>query len=420
MEQNTNYNPDNVATYSLEDDKIRIYFTERLNKEDWNRFKLAGFTWTMKQESDLVATWKPSREDLAIEFCGELQDEQSTMFERSADRADRFSIYRDKRRAESIGFADSVETIGMQSEVKAEKLADRIERQREKAGISFDKASYWYSRIDAVISHAIWKDSPTLRQRRIRQLKKDNLKFSKDLAEVKKRRDVCESRTQEELNAIYKEGHKWHGKEKSEMLSIYANYFENSHSARWFKHYTLRIEFEEKALIAQGVTTIDGSKFKKFGWVDGYQIIRINKSGKDINSVTVSNPKGVKSWEKEIIILIENIKEYRNPTPEEIPAKNKPVSTFNLSPQKLKEIFGNEAHIEEMSNEKWKRYSGSSGMYTICGVLNGELLSFRDKTAPDFKIRGMHGFLQRPDYYVSIIDKPFHDTKVGDYVKAIN
>lgn len=37
------------ATYSPQDDKIRIYFKQRIDKDLWEQFKEKGFTWTMKQ-----------------------------------------------------------------------------------------------------------------------------------------------------------------------------------------------------------------------------------------------------------------------------------------------------------------------------------------------------------------------------------
>lgn len=94
------------ATYSPEDNKLRLYAAHRLDAEDYAKVKAAGFKWAPKQELFVAPKWTPEREDLLLEMCGEIGDEDYSPEERAADRAERFSNYRDKRRAEAGGLAD--------------------------------------------------------------------------------------------------------------------------------------------------------------------------------------------------------------------------------------------------------------------------------------------------------------------------
>ena len=64
------------ATYSAEDDKLRLSASSRLDKDEYARVKAAGFGWAPKQEV-FYAIWAPSREDLLIELAGEIDDEDT-------------------------------------------------------------------------------------------------------------------------------------------------------------------------------------------------------------------------------------------------------------------------------------------------------------------------------------------------------
>src|SRR5580658_10306923 len=99
-----------TATYSPDDDKIRLYATTRLDKERYERVKAAGFRWAPKQ--DLFFTvWNPRAEDIAIELAGEIDDEDKTLTDRAAERAERFDGYQEKRAAEAGRAKDAVSAI---------------------------------------------------------------------------------------------------------------------------------------------------------------------------------------------------------------------------------------------------------------------------------------------------------------------
>ena len=73
-----------TATYSPEDNKIRLYASSRLDAETYARVKAAGFVWAPKQELFVAPKWTPAREDLAMELAGEIEAEEMTLAERAA------------------------------------------------------------------------------------------------------------------------------------------------------------------------------------------------------------------------------------------------------------------------------------------------------------------------------------------------
>lgn len=89
------------ATYSPEDNKLRLYPSERLDAQDYKRFKDAGFKWAPRQELFVAPMWTPHRFDLLIEFCDSVEDEDTSLVQRSEERADRFEGYSENRAADA-------------------------------------------------------------------------------------------------------------------------------------------------------------------------------------------------------------------------------------------------------------------------------------------------------------------------------
>jgi len=86
-----------TATYSPEDNKLRLYSSTRLDRELYARVRGAGFIYAPKQELFVAPMWTPEREDFLIELCGEIDDEDKSLVERAEERADLFVDYKDKR-----------------------------------------------------------------------------------------------------------------------------------------------------------------------------------------------------------------------------------------------------------------------------------------------------------------------------------
>ena len=89
------------ATYSPDDNKLRLYALDRLDEETYSKVSGAGFKWAPKQALFVAPAWSPNREDLLIALAGEIEDEDNTLFDRQEERAERFGHYSVKRASES-------------------------------------------------------------------------------------------------------------------------------------------------------------------------------------------------------------------------------------------------------------------------------------------------------------------------------
>ncbi len=102
------------ATYGPEDNKLRITAFDRLSADLYDRVKEAGYRWAPKQGL-FFATWSPSREDIALELCGSIDDEDTTLVARAEERADRFEDYSDSRKRDTESASAAVKTWPMAS-----------------------------------------------------------------------------------------------------------------------------------------------------------------------------------------------------------------------------------------------------------------------------------------------------------------
>lgn len=81
------------ATYSPDDNKLRLYAVSRLDSETYKKVHDAGFRWAPKQALFVAPAWTPGREDVLLSLAGEIEDEDSTLAERQEARAERFTGY---------------------------------------------------------------------------------------------------------------------------------------------------------------------------------------------------------------------------------------------------------------------------------------------------------------------------------------
>lgn len=171
-----------TATYSPEDNKLRLYSSERLDAETFDRVKAAGFRWAPKQELFVAPKWSCAREDLAIELAGEIEPEQMTIAERAQMKADRLDGIADKRADQASAFSRAADElsqafymgqpilVGHHSERKARKTQERMHNAMDKARDAHDAISYWQYRAESVERHANRKNDPRVRARRIKTL----------------------------------------------------------------------------------------------------------------------------------------------------------------------------------------------------------------------------------------------------------
>jgi protein-L-isoaspartate O-methyltransferase len=193
---------EHTATYSPEDNKLRLYPAFKLDQSDYERVKAAGFKWAPKQGLFVAPMWTPAREDLLIEMCGEVGDEDTSLVDRAEARADRFDEYssNNAQRAELAhkavsAICDNIPLgqpilIGHHSERHARKDAERITNGMRKAVKMWDTAEYWKSRAAGAVRAAKYKELPAVRARRIKGLEADKRKQERNLAEAQKFLDM--------------------------------------------------------------------------------------------------------------------------------------------------------------------------------------------------------------------------------------
>ncbi len=187
-----------TATYSPEDNKLRLYPAARLDSETYAKVKAAGFIWAPKQELFVTPMWTPVREDLLLEICGEIEDEDKSLVERAEERAERFEDYGEARAKDAdqahkavSAIADNIPLgqpilVGHHSEKHARKDAERIENGMRKAIKMWEQSKYWESRAKGAIRAAKYKERPDVRARRIKGLEADKRKQEKTKTQAEK------------------------------------------------------------------------------------------------------------------------------------------------------------------------------------------------------------------------------------------
>lgn len=357
-----------TATYCPEDNKLRFYPDARLSKEDYERVEKAGFKWAPKQNLFVKPKWGPIAEDLMLEWCGSIDDEDMTPEDRAADRAERFAMYRDKRRAEAHEHADSFDNgpsvHGYQSEKRAERAAARHDRQRVKAYTQWGKAEYWQMRTKGVISNALYKAAPHVRRNRILRIEAEQRANRKEYEKavfvydawknVANEQDQQKAfKTAENLAGCYsgfsfdykhprkdQKNSLWRlltqeddpitPHEAAELYSSrhYDPRDPDTYTNRYNKHYTLRLAYENQMLEAEG-GKVSEVEMIAGGFIGKHQIHKINKSPVTGLVVSVglyaphpwdkSKPWAVRSFNIQKL----SREAYRAPTTEELEAFNK-------------------------------------------------------------------------------------------------
>ena len=272
---------DHDATYSPEDNKIRIYPAYRLDREDYDRLKKAGFKWAAKQRLFVAPMWTPHREDIAVEFCGEINDEDTSLVDRTEFRADRFKEYSHKRANEAEAERDHVKTladqipfgqpilVGHHSEKRARKHAQKIENGMRRAVNLWETSKYWKMRAAGAIRHAEYKERPDVRARRIKKLEADQRRFQRNIDDAKKWLNVwlhpsIFAKSRADLVANYSQNYDlWSKLDKGEINHKEARSqdvprFEASikFNTRWVNHFKNRLIYEKAMLEDQGASDL--------------------------------------------------------------------------------------------------------------------------------------------------------------------
>lgn len=196
---------DYTATYSPEDNKLRLTASERLDEEMFTKVKALGFRWAPNQKIFVKPSWSPAAEDFLTALCGGVDDEATTLEERSQARADRFDKYSDSRANDAESASKAVEAItgnipmgqpiliGHHSQRKAEKDAQKIERGLQKAVSMWETSEYWTQRAAGALADAKYKERPDVRARRIKKLQAERRKCEKNRKESEKVNEMWEN-----------------------------------------------------------------------------------------------------------------------------------------------------------------------------------------------------------------------------------
>lgn len=183
---------DHSATYSPEDDKIRIYLQYRIPADEYKKITDLGFRNAPKQGCQF-AIWSPQREDFALALAGNIEPEGMSLAERAAIKADRLENLAYKNIGKANAFHKAANAIserfafgqpilvGHHSERRARKDKERMGNAMRHACRCADAVNYWNYRATSVERHANAKNSESTRTNRIRGLLAELRKMQRNI-----------------------------------------------------------------------------------------------------------------------------------------------------------------------------------------------------------------------------------------------
>jgi Domain of unknown function (DUF3560) len=164
------------ATYSPDDNKLRLHGTS-VPPVLYTRLREAGFIRAPRQQLFVAPAWKPEREDLLLELCGCIGDEDTSLLERATARATRFEEYSESR---------ALDAQAARERAAASADARRIHHATRNSVQLWDTAHYWAARAQAAVGHAQYKQRPDVRRRRIKTLEADKRKQERRVAHAQR------------------------------------------------------------------------------------------------------------------------------------------------------------------------------------------------------------------------------------------
>lgn len=264
-----------TATYSPEDNKIRLYPSVRLDDETFQRVKDAGFKWAPKQELFVAPKWSCRREDLVLELAGEIEPEEMTVAERAQAKAARLDALADKRAAESSAYSRAADElsrafefgqpilVGHHSERKARKTQERMHNAMDKAVRAHKAIGYWHYRSEGVERFANMKNDPKVRARRIKTLLAELRDFQRRLNGAHKALENWEKLTTDNLirmalgrSEMYsfnlysavERGDMTPQEAREKAMAGARSIIESDNLARWISHTLNRLSYEREML----------------------------------------------------------------------------------------------------------------------------------------------------------------------------
>jgi hypothetical protein len=305
--------PISHATFDPTDAKIRIY-SDHVSRPLFDRLRELGFQRAPKQGC-FFAVWSPKREDTALELCGEIVPEDTTLEDRALDRAERFAGYSENAAARNAAAHkashDAVKhiplgqpiMIGHHSAKRHRAALKKSHRAMDRAVKEADKRDRWASRSEDVLRHAARKFTPAPIWRKLRKLESDRRGAEKDMgmSQENKREITCQW-----LDEHHPQGRdapyvpysaRFHalGQDERDELNTHLHAIRDrrrAHYGRWVKHYDEQIAFWQGVYDELGGLPLDGIEIKKGGWVQtgrGWaKVERVNRDkSKRIKSVSL-------------------------------------------------------------------------------------------------------------------------------------
>lgn len=336
-----------TATYSPEDNKLRLYASARLDDETWATLKAAGFKWAPKQDLFVAPMWTPEREDRLLALVDEIEDEDKSLVERQEERAERFEDYSDKRAGDATAAhkaADGIAErfyggqpilVGHHSEKRARKDQARMHGLMSRTVKMWETSKYWADRAEGAIALAKHKERPDVRARRIKGLEKGERDQLKAIAQCEKLLKFWASNPAMEkaiavANCIDRGGVNLDNGErywslwsaltdgKVSLQNVIGQRVQRlprsiAHHQRWLAHYQNRLTYERAMLAEGGGLEADKHEFVIGGQVlcrgEWAVIVRLNKKAGKVVSVT-TNAQYCR------VRNVEEIRDYKAPTAE--------------------------------------------------------------------------------------------------------
>jgi hypothetical protein len=200
----SNYDQDDfTATYSPEDNKLRLYTDVWMDKEDWLLMEAANWKWAPKQEL-FVCFWSITNEDFCMLLAGDIMPEEMTMVERAEAKTNRLLILAEKRVDQCVGFQRAANDlmmrldnnqpvlIGHHSEKKANKQEKQLNSAIANAKNTGAAVGYWVWRAQGVVSHANHKNAPRTIYNRIKTLLADLRTAQRAINDAQRTLSLCE------------------------------------------------------------------------------------------------------------------------------------------------------------------------------------------------------------------------------------
>jgi protein-L-isoaspartate O-methyltransferase len=254
------------ATYSPEDNKLRLTASARLDEETYKRVRAAGFIWAPRQEIFVAPMWTPDRADLCEELAGEIGDEDTSLVDRAEARADRFTDYSASRQADADAAHKAVHAIadgiplgqpilvGHHSEKHARRDAEKIENGMRRAVKMWETATYWKQRAAGAIRAAKYKELPAVRARRIKGLESDVRVYRAKFTPDPRQPAILQHRWNDPADAP-KVPHVWcspRGGRGGNWVPSDELPAREAYYSRWIAHCEMRLEYERAMLDEQG------------------------------------------------------------------------------------------------------------------------------------------------------------------------